>query len=212
VSREGSWRHGGNGLLARWTLESADRRQTLSPLLLQELADGAREAANRGARVVVVDSAITRVFAAGAPLEMIRSLNSNAAWEFSRTGQRALDALSGVPAWIVAEIEGACVGGGLDLALACDLRIVSSDATFAHPGVRLGIVTGWGGTFRARRLIAVGGSRRLFERGDVISAEDAFELGLADEVVPSPEFRHRCEGIERELARGFLARDFKVKR
>lgn len=212
MSQGGSWRRGGDGLVERWTLESADRRQTLTPELLRELAAGAGRAAERGARVVAISSATPTVFASGAPLDLIRGLRSDAAWRFSRDGQRALDELSRVPAWIVAEIEGACFGGGLDLALACDIRIVSSDANFAHPGVRLGIVTGWGGTFRARQLLGIGAARRLFERSEIYSGGEALEAGLADELVPAVDFRTCCDELERRLARGFEARRFKAKR
>jgi enoyl-CoA hydratase/carnithine racemase len=140
------------------------------------------------------------VFAAGADLEMIRTLSPARAYSYAAAGQRALAALLALPAWVMAEIDGACYGGGLDLALACHIRIATERATFCHPGPRRGIVTGWGGTVRAREVLGTAGARRLFARGDVWSAAEAAKRGLVDEMVPAARWDLRRAELARILA------------
>src|SRR5262249_25217204 len=95
-------------------------------------------------------------FSAGADLEEIRALDAPAALDFARMGQRLMNAVTASPALTVAAISGYCMGGGLDLALACDMRIAAPNAIFGHRGAALGLMTGWGGTQRLPRLIGTG--------------------------------------------------------
>ena len=190
-----------DGPVSRFRLDSDDGKQTLSPELLADLASGAaRECAN-GSAVITVESAREGLFAAGADLKRIRSLTGPAAHSYARDGQEAIAALGRIPAAVVAEIDGACFGGALDLALGCDVRLASARATFCHPGPRLGFITGWGGTVRAPLLLGAAGARRLFRDGEVFDAASAGKLGLVDEVVPAGSWPRRAREIESGLAR-----------
>lgn len=198
---ESRWLSRREGLVARFLLESADRKQTLSPALLTELARQAGRAVASGAAVVVVESACEGIFASGADLSMIERLTPPEAFSYALEGQEALRTLSSVPAAVLAEIDGPCFGGALDLAMAGDVRIATSRASFSHPGARIGIITGWGGTVRARGLLGVAGMRRLFRSGEVFDANGARRIGLVDEVVEPGEWSRRRREVEELLSR-----------
>ena len=195
----GFWRFSRRGAVARFALDSPDGRQVLSPALLFELSRGARSQCESGARVVAVASARAGIFAAGADLSVIRRLTPREAFDYSRSGQEALASLARLASVVVAEIDGPGFGGACDLAIACDLRIATARSTFSHPGPRLGIVTGWGGTAFAPRLLGRGGARRLFGGGAILDSETARRIGLVDEVVALEAWEGRRAEIEDRL-------------
>ena len=124
-----------------------------------------------------------RAFATGAEITEIAKLTAAKAREFSRHGQMVMSAVANSEKPIVAAIRGYCIGGGLDLALACHSRIASRDAVFAHPGGSLGIITGWGGTQRLPRLIGRSIALEILTTGRRFSAEEALAVGLIREIV-----------------------------
>ncbi len=188
-----SWRLSRDGGIARFALDTGDPTPTLSPEILDELAAAIDREAGSGAVVAVVASARPGIFAAGADLRVIRALSPAAGYRYARAGQTALGRIAGTRCTTIAEIDGACFGGALDLALSCDLRLASARSLFSHPGPRLGIVTGWGGTVRAPRIAGVARARRLFRSGEAFDAGTALELGLIDEVCAHSELGRRVE-------------------
>ncbi len=125
-------------------------------------------------------------FSAGADLNEIRSLTGPAALEFSSLGQSLMNAIETYPQPVIAAIAGHCMGGGLDLALACHRRIAAPHAVFGHRGAALGLITGWGGTQRLPRLIGKGRALELFVAAEKITARRALEIGLVDLVAEDP--------------------------
>jgi enoyl-CoA hydratase len=126
------------------------------------------------------------VFASGADLREIAILTGSTAAEFANRGQRLMNLIQSVEARTVAAVNGYCFGGALDLALACDRRIASANALFCHPGAGLGIMTGWGGTQRLPRLIGEAGAMEMFVTGKQVSADEALNSGLIDQIVTNP--------------------------
>jgi len=122
------------------------------------------------------------IFASGADLREIASIGPSEAHEFSRRGQGLMNRIASLRQETIAAINGYCFGGALDLALACGRRIASPDATFAHPGASLGIITGWGGTQRLPRLIGTANALELFFTAAPIGARRALEIGLVDSI------------------------------
>ena len=139
------------------------------------------EAGDRPARLVFTGR--RGVFASGADLNEIARLEAGAAAVFANRGQALMNRIAGLPFETVAAVNGFCFGGALDLALACTTRIASAQAQFAHPGAKLGIITGWGGTQRLPRLIGRAAAMEMFLTAEPISAETALRIGLIDSIV-----------------------------
>jgi enoyl-CoA hydratase/carnithine racemase len=127
-----------------------------------------------------------RFFSSGADLNEIAALTGPAAYGFAQLGQRLMRAVDDYPALTIAAISGYCMGGGLDLALACDLRICAPNAIFGHRGAALGIMTGWGGTQRLPRLIGRARALQMFLTAEKLHARDAARIGLVDLVTDDP--------------------------
>jgi enoyl-CoA hydratase/carnithine racemase len=127
-----------------------------------------------------------RFFSAGAELEEIAVLEGPTAYEFSKMGQTLMGAIDSFPAPVYAAILGCCMGGGLDLALACHHRIASANAVFGHRGAALGLITGWGGTQRLPRLVGKGRALEMFVAAEKIMAAAALRIGLVDAIADDP--------------------------
>jgi enoyl-CoA hydratase/carnithine racemase len=127
-----------------------------------------------------------RNFSAGADLNEIAQLTGPEAYAFSALGQEFMHAVASYPAPVLAAIEGHCMGGGLDLALACHRRIAAPTAVFGHRGAALGLITGWGGTQRLPRLIGKGRALELFVTAGKVNAQRALEIGLIDAIAADP--------------------------
>ncbi|HEY0173352.1 MAG TPA: enoyl-CoA hydratase/isomerase family protein [Pyrinomonadaceae bacterium] len=121
-------------------------------------------------------------FASGADINELRTLAPDTARAFAERGQRLFQQISDARQLTVAAVNGYCMGGGLDLALACRVRVASHAAVFAHPGARLGIITGWGGTQRLPRLVGPARALEMFTTARRVTAAEALEFGLVDEV------------------------------
>jgi len=128
----------------------------------------------------------SKFFSAGADLAEIASLTGPTAVEFSKMGQRLMNIVAAFPTPVYAAIEGYCMGGGLDLALACHWRFASPQAIFGHRGAALGLITGWGGTQRLPRLIGKGRALQMFLAAEKVHAAQALRIGLVNAVVADP--------------------------
>ena len=122
------------------------------------------------------------VFASGANIRELAQLDSVSALQFSQLGQRLFQKIADARQLTIAAINGYCMGGALDLALACDLRVAATSAVFSHPGARLGIITGWGGTQRLPRIIGRARALEFFATAGVYSSTAALEMGLISRV------------------------------
>jgi enoyl-CoA hydratase len=131
-------------------------------------------------------------FATGAEIEEILGLRGFEARRFAERGQRLMNLIEDFPIPAVAAIRGHCLGGGLDLALACHARVATYDSSFAHPGGALGLITGWGGTARLPRLLAKAAALQILLTGERIPAPQALTLGLVNELVPARDLIRRA--------------------
>jgi len=125
-------------------------------------------------------------FSAGADLNEIAELSGPEALAFAQAGQKLMNLIEHFPAPVVAAISGYCMGGGLDLALACHRRIATPNALFGHRGAALGLITGWGGTQRLPRLIGRARALEMFVAAEKIHAAQALRIGLISAVVEDP--------------------------
>jgi enoyl-CoA hydratase len=174
-------RHGGILLL---TLESDDGFPRLELRILAEIETQTAKLAGTREMAGAVITGTERAFAVGAEISEIANLTSASA--FARYGQSVMRAVANSTKPIIAAIRGYCMGGGLDLALACHARIASQDAVFAHPGGSLGIITGWGGTQRLPGLIGRSRALEMLVTGRRLDAQEAFACGLVQKISADP--------------------------
>ncbi len=133
-------------------------------------------------RILIFRSSHAHIFAAGADMAEMRQFSPFDAAAFARLGQETFSAIEKLPMVTVAVIDGDCFGGALDLVLSFDLRFATPRSRFSHPGGKLGIVTGFGGTSRWRKVLDPAAARSLFLGNPVMSAAEARQLGLVDRV------------------------------
>src|SRR6476646_6134249 len=127
-----------------------------------------------------------KFFSAGADLNEISQLTAAHAFEFSRRGQALMQSIDQFPLPVIAAIRGYCMGGGMDLALACDHRIAAPSAVFGHRGASLGVMTGWCGTQRLPRLIGKPRAMQMFLLAEMVQADEALRIGLVDAIANDP--------------------------
>ena len=188
------------GAIAELSIDRADKLNSLDVATLEELRRRVAELAREPARVVLVSSAGQRAFVAGADIEAMARMGAEEARRFSSLGHETFDALEALPCLTIAVVQGVALGGGCELALACDLVIASDRARFGQPETNLGIMPGFGGCVRLLRRVGVGRARELIYSGRVFSAEEASRLGLVQRVAPAAELAVQARAWAEELA------------
>lgn len=191
-----------HGAVERWTILGEARRNSLSMAMLAEGAGHlARVAADRSVRVVVLTGQGTKAFCAGADLKERARMSEAEVGGFHRSVRAFMDGLEALPQPVVAAINGAALGGGLELALACDLRVVAEGAEVGLPEVGLGIIPGAGGTQRLPRLVGVGRAKELILTGRRVGAAEALAMGLASAVAPAERLWEEALALALRVAR-----------
>ncbi len=154
-----------------------------------------------------------RVFLAGADIAEMQRFNEDQGRAFAAHGHHVFNAIEALPQVTIAALNGHAMGGGCELAMACDFRVMVRDGRIGQPETKLGLIPGWGGTLRLPKLVGLGWARRLLFSGEAITAEEAQRIGLVDEVVPSlEELDAALERWFRMLAPGSPAAITRVKR
>jgi enoyl-CoA hydratase/carnithine racemase len=165
-------------------LRSADGTNRLTRPCVGSLHAVLREISTEAPALVITGN--QGFFSVGAELSEIAALSGTSAYEFSKMGQALMLAVDEFPAPVFAAVSGYCVGGGLDLALACHRRIAAPNAVLGHRGAALGLITGWGGTQRLPRLVGKGIALEMFVAAEKISADRALAVGLVEAVAVDP--------------------------
>ena len=158
------------------------KRNALSIATLGELKSNLSELVAEPNLKAIIFTGTDDVFSSGANICELKQLNSESAKEFSRFGQGVFQMIAGAKQVTIAAVNGYCMGGALDLALSCDVRVCSKNAVFSHPGAGLGIITGWGGTQRLPRLIGTTRALEFFLTGRRVASAEAFEMGLVSRI------------------------------
>lgn len=171
-------------------LLSEDGTNRLTRACVRALTDAVLALGEDPKPVILVGN--RKFFSAGADLTEIQSLAGSCAHDFAKMGQTLMGAIERFPVPVYAAVEGYCMGGGLDLALACHKRIASPRAVFGHRGAALGLMTGWGGTQRLPRLVGKGQALAMFLAAEKLHAKDALRIGLIDAVVEDPVAEAAC--------------------
>src|SRR5450432_4357837 len=151
-------------------------------------------------RGVILTGAGNKAFIAGADIGELARVTAFEAEQSSRFGQEVLDLIENLGKPVVAAVNGFALGGGCETAMACTLRLAVESARFGQPEVALGLIPGGGGTQRLPRLVGKGRALQLILSGEMISAQEAWRIGLVNEVVPQAELIARAEAILKKIA------------
>ena len=182
------------------TINRPDKRNALNQASRDEIVHALESLQSSGdSRVLIVTGAGDKAFIAGADISEFEGRTALTQREAMK-GLRIFDAVEEFPKPVIAMINGFCLGGGLELALACDFRFASDNAKLGQPEINLGIIPGGGGTQRLTRLVGEGKSMELILTGDPVDAAQAKEIGLVNDVFPANELRDRVHAVAVRIA------------
>jgi enoyl-CoA hydratase len=185
-------------------LVTIDRQEVLNALdgvLLDEMGQVFSALAREADLRAVILTGAGKAFVAGADIKAMARLSADEALAFARRGQAVTNTVAAFPRPVIAAVNGFALGGGCELALACDLRIGSERARLGQPEVTLGVPPGFGGTQRLSRLVGPSVAKRLLFTGELLDAARALAIGLLDEVVPPEGLLPRCIELAAQVAR-----------
>ena len=187
--------------LAIVTLDRPKVLNALNAATLAELGSAFEDLAGDSTiRVILLTGAGGRAFAAGADIGELAATQPEEGQVFALRGQAILRSIETLGKPVIACIQGFALGGGCELAMACTLRIAAEDARLGQPEAKLGVIPGYGGTQRLPRLVGRGVALKLLLTGAIIDAQEAFRIGLVDEVVPAAELMNRAEALALGIA------------
>jgi enoyl-CoA hydratase len=187
-----------------WILINKPKANTYDHAMMLELAQAIEAMRfDDQARVVVLTSAVPGFFSAGADIEMLKASQPDFKAMFCLHCQETLNQFANTPKVVIAGINGHCVGGGLEIALSCDLRVMAKDSgKIGLPEVTLGVLPGTGGTQRLPRLIGTARALDLMITGRLLSPEEALQIGLVNYVYPKESFTEELTSYAKNLAHG----------
>lgn len=168
--------------LAIIRLNQPRHRNSLSIRTLERLDKAITSVIQSNGIAALIFTGTENVFASGADIRELAALTPASGEVFADLGQSVFRKIANAEQTTIAAVNGYCIGGGLDLALACDIRCASANASFAHPGARLGIITGWGGTQRLPRLVGPARALEMFATAHRLTSTEAFEIGLVTRI------------------------------
>ena len=189
-----------DGRVATVTINRPDKLNALNAQVREEFVTALENLRrNDDVRVVIVTGAGDKAFVAGADIKEFSGRSGYDQFQVTK-GFGIFEAPEKLPKPVIAAINGFALGGGCELAMACDIRIASDRAKLGQPEINLGILPGGGGTQRLPRLVGLGNAYKLLYTGDVIGAEDALRIGLVDEVVPHEQLMDRVRQVAAAIA------------
>lgn len=150
-------------------------------------------------RCVIITGEGERAFSTGADITELQKLTPETAYEYSRTGQLVFNKIETLSKLVVVAINGYALGGGLELALACDFKLASERAELGFPEIKLGTIPGWGGTQRLPWTVGAAEAKRLIILGDIVKANEALKMGLVNKVIPSNKLEDEAAALAQRL-------------
>ena len=188
--------------IRRLTVNRPDKLNALNAATLDALQAAFDDAAaDATVRVVVLTGAGPKAFVAGADIAEMAGLRATEGRDFSLRGQKLMRTIETLPKPVIAMVNGFALGGGLELAMGCHLRIAADSAKVGQPEINLGLIPGFGGSQRLLRLCGRAATLELCLLGAPINAARALELGIVNEVVPADALDNRVQDVARQLAR-----------
>lgn len=190
-----------DGPLLTLTVNRPKVLNALNEQVLDELYAALKHASEQAElRAIIVTGAGDRAFVAGADIAAMANLESPAALELAKKGHRVGELMARLPQPVIAAVNGFALGGGMELAMACDVIYASTKAKFGQPEVNIGVMPGFGGTQRLPRRVSLSAAAEILYGGDPIGAEDALRLGLVAAVVAPEELLDKARALGRKIA------------
>lgn len=187
--------------VATITLNRPEALNAFSKEVVAEAMQALEEIKNdENVRVVVLTGAGEKAFSAGADIKTMIGMNALKARDLSLMGERLCVALENLEKPVIAAINGYALGGGLEVAMACDLRIASETARMGQTEINIGLIPGWGGTQRLTRLVGRGKAKEFVFTGKMFDAKTAEQLGIVNMIVPAEKFREAVRQFALDLA------------
>jgi enoyl-CoA hydratase len=190
-------KHEGVALL---TIDRPEALNAMNLAMLHELSKVVDQMEADDEVLVVVITGTGRAFIGGADIAHMSGFSPQEAGEWSKLGQGTLGKIANLKKPVIAAVNGYALGGGTELALACDIRVASDKAVFGQPEVKLGMIAGFGGTQRLPRLVGPGRAKEMLFTGDHYNAEAALQMGLVNEVVPADDLVDHCLDMAKRIA------------
>lgn len=188
------------GNLGYLTINRPKALNALNTEVLSELADALKEIEADDAVKAVIVTGEGKAFVAGADIAQMSKLNAVEGRAMMQAGHKVMNTIDQMPKPFIAAVNGFALGGGCELAMACDIRIASSKAKFGQPEVGLGIIPGFCGTQRLSRLVGKGMAKYLIYSAEMINAEEAFRIGLVEKVVEPDALMEAAEKLANTIA------------
>ncbi|MGB9676935.1 MAG: enoyl-CoA hydratase/isomerase family protein [Candidatus Bathyarchaeales archaeon] len=187
--------------IATITLNRPEALNAFSKEVIEEVLNAIEDVkADENVRVVILTGAGEKAFSAGADIKAMKGMNALKARELSLMGEKLCLALENLEKPVIAAINGYALGGGLEVAMACDIRIASENARMGQTEINIGLIPGWGGTQRLTRLVGATKAKELIFTGKMIDAKTAEQIGLVNMVIPQSNFRETVRQFALELA------------
>ena len=187
--------------IAVLTINRPETMNSLNPATLDELTGMVTELQTDPlVKVVIITGAGEKAFVAGGDLSVMQSLGPMESRSVAQRAQRLFNAIEYGEKVFIAALNGYTLGGGCELAMACDIRIAAEKVKIGLPEVNLGIIPGWGGTQRLARLVGKGKAKEMMFTGDMITAKDAAQIGLINRVVADGELLEDCQQLAEKIA------------
>jgi enoyl-CoA hydratase len=189
-----------NDYIATVTINRPEALNAMNKVVVAELKKAMEDCEeNNNVGVIVITGSGDKAFVAGADIKSMQKMSGREALEFSREGQEMTMIIENSPKPVIAAINGFALGGGCEIALACDMRIASENAKFSQPEVALGIIPGWGGTQRLPRLIGKGRAIEMITGSKMIDADEALRIGLVNHIVPLSELLDETYSLAKSI-------------
>lgn len=190
----------GRGTVAIMTISAPKSLNALNSKILGEMDDYLTHFDCNRLRCLIVTGDGEKSFVAGADISEMATLNVPQGQTFGSRGAAVFRKIEKLPVPVIAAVNGFALGGGCELAMACDIRICSDNARFGQPEVGLGIIPGFSGTVRLARLVGMGMAKQLIYTGKNIKADEALRIGLVNEVVPQADLMNRAMELAAQIA------------
>lgn len=185
--------------LAIITINRPKALNALNPDVISDLYNCFQSIENNKKIDCIILTGSGRSFVAGADISIMSEASGNEGRDLTKIGQNLMDYIEGMRAPVIAAVNGFALGGGCEIAMACDIRIASDNAKFGQPETGLGIIPGFGGTQRLPRLVGKGMAKYLIMTGEQITAEEAYRIGLVQKIVKQEDLMQEAENVAMKI-------------